>query len=160
MYKCNNTCKKYFTWGYIVYNIESGLCRIGIRHHLRQNGHNFFYKICHFFFIWYVVGLLQYSKSAWSKVRTPTVYIFVSCILMPQNCIRTGKVGKCTPYFQCFQVQGYLFYIFKLNNAIYNLGVPSLHHKHHVVLFLFIIFTCILLLAVLVYDVYLKTHLI
>ena len=28
-----------------------------------------------FFFICYVVGLLQYSKSVWSKVGTPTVYI-------------------------------------------------------------------------------------
>ena len=28
-----------------------------------------------FFFICYVVGLLQYSKCVWSKVGTPTVYI-------------------------------------------------------------------------------------
>jgi len=25
------------------------------------------------------VGLFQYSKSVWSNVGTPTVYIFISC---------------------------------------------------------------------------------
>jgi hypothetical protein len=49
------------------------------------------------------------------------------------------KVAKCTPYLQCFQIEMYLFYISKLNNAIYMLGVPILHHKHHVVLFIFTI---------------------
>jgi hypothetical protein len=33
-----------------------------------------FYRICIFFFFCYVVGLLQYSKSVWSKVGTPTVF--------------------------------------------------------------------------------------
>jgi hypothetical protein len=32
-----------------------------------------FYGICHFCFICYAVGSLQYSKSVWSKVGTPTV---------------------------------------------------------------------------------------
>ena len=35
-------------------------------------------------------------------------------------------------HIYCFQVQMYLFYISKLNNAIYMLGVTSLDHKHHV----------------------------
>jgi hypothetical protein len=37
------------------------------------------------------------------------------------------KVANCTPYLRCFQVQMYLFYIPKLNNAIDMLGIPSLH---------------------------------
>jgi len=52
---------------------------------------------------------------------------------------KVEKVAQCKPYLQCFQVQRYPFYISKLNNAIYMLGVPSLHHKHHVVIFIFII---------------------
>ena len=59
----------------------------------------FFYEICHFCFIWYVVGLLQYSKSAWSKVGTPTVYMLISCILMLQNCIWSGKSCKMYAIF-------------------------------------------------------------
>ena len=37
--------------------------------------------------------------------------------------MKSGKVAKCMPYLQCFQVQMYFFYISKLNNAIYMLGV-------------------------------------
>ena len=43
--------------------IQNGLCRIGM----------LFFIICNFFFVYYSVGLLQYSKSVWSKVGTPTV---------------------------------------------------------------------------------------
>ena len=53
-----------------------------------------FYRIRNFYFICYAVGLLQYSKSVWSKVGTPTVNMLISCILMPQNCIRNGKSCK------------------------------------------------------------------
>ena len=45
--------------------------------------------------------------------------MFISCILMSQNCIRSGK--SCKMYaisIQCFQVQMFLFYISILNNAI------------------------------------------
>ena len=49
------------------------------------------------------------------------------------------KYENCTPYLECFQIQMYLFYIPNQNNAIYVLGVPSLHNKH-VVLFMFTIF--------------------
>jgi hypothetical protein len=63
---------------------------------LRQNGHDLFflYRICIFYFICYAVGLLQYSKSVWSQVGTPTIYMLISCILMPENCIRSGKSCK------------------------------------------------------------------
>ena len=46
-----------------------------------------------------------------------------------KNCIRSGKI--VSEVEKCFQVEKDLFYISKLNNAIYMLGVPSLHHKHH-----------------------------
>ena len=42
-------------------------------------------------FICYAVGLLQYSKRVCSKIGTPTVYLVISCILMPQNCIKSWK---------------------------------------------------------------------
>ena len=54
------------------------------------------YITCNVFFICYAVGLLQYSKSVWSKVGTLTVYMLISCILMPENCFRSGK--GCTMY--------------------------------------------------------------
>ena len=63
--------------------------------------------------------------------------MLISCILMPENLFRSGKITKCTPYSQCFQVLRYLFNIFKLNNAIYMPRVPSLFHQHHAVLFIF-----------------------
>ena len=62
----------------------------------------FFHRICNFFIICYAVGLFQYSKNIWSKVRTPTVYIFISCTLMPQNCIRSGKSCKIYAMFTMF----------------------------------------------------------
>ena len=42
-------------------------------------------------FICYAFGLLQYSKSVCSKIGTLIVYIIISCILMTQNGIRSGK---------------------------------------------------------------------
>ena len=87
-----------------------------------------FYRICNFFFICCAIGLLHYSKGVWSKVCTPTVYLVISCwVFYAQICIRSGKVVKCMPYLQCFQVSRYIFYISKLNNVIYMLGVPNLH---------------------------------
>ena len=60
-----------------------------------------------------------FKECKYDKRRHPTVYMFISCILMSQNCIRSGK--SCKMYaisIQCFQVQMFLFYISKLNNAI------------------------------------------
>ena len=37
--------------------------------------------------------------SVWSKVGTRTVYIFISCILMPLNCIGSGKGYKMYAIF-------------------------------------------------------------
>jgi hypothetical protein len=34
---------------------------------------------------------------------------------------------KCMQYLQCFQVQRYFFCMFKLNNAVYLLGVLTLY---------------------------------
>jgi hypothetical protein len=87
-----------------------------------------FYKTCNVFFICYAVGLLQYSKSVWSKVGTRTIYMLISCIFMPENCLRSGKVAKRTPYSQSFLVLRYLFNIFKLNNAMHMPWVPSQFH--------------------------------
>lgn len=39
-----------------------------------------------------------------------------------------GKVTKCTPCLQYFQVQMYFFYISNKNNAIYMVGLPRLHN--------------------------------
>ena len=87
---------------------------------------------CFFFYIEFVIFSLfaiAYMVCSWiiaifkeckyDKRRHPTVYMFISCILMSQNCIRSGK--SCKMYaisIQCFQVQMFLFYISKLNNAI------------------------------------------
>jgi membrane protein required for beta-lactamase induction len=57
------------------------------------------YRTCNVFFICYAVGLLQYSKSVWSKVGTLTVYMLISCILMPKNCFRSGKSCKMYAIF-------------------------------------------------------------
>jgi hypothetical protein len=54
----------------------------------------FFYRTCNVFYICYAVGLLQYSKSVWSKVGTLTVYMLISCIVMPKNRFRSGKSCK------------------------------------------------------------------
>ena len=61
-----------------------------------------FYRTCNVFFICHAVGLLQYSKSVWSKVRTLTVYMLISCILMPENCFRSGKGCKMYAIFTMF----------------------------------------------------------
>ena len=66
-----------------------------------------FYGIFNFCFIFYAVGLVLYSKSVLSKMGTPTVYIFISCSLMPQFCIRSGNSCKCTQHLQCFQIHRY-----------------------------------------------------
>ena len=55
-----------------------------------------------FYFICYAAVLLQYSKSAWSKVGTITFYMFTSCILMPQNGIRGGNICKMDAIFTMF----------------------------------------------------------
>ena len=93
-----------------------------------------FFRTCNVFFICYAVGLLQYSKSVWSKVRTLTVYRLINCILMPENCFRCGK--SCKMYAIFTKVLRYLFNIFTLNNAIYMPRLPNLFHQHHVVLFI------------------------
>ena len=49
------------------------------------------------------------------------------CLIIHKLYQQWIKVAKCTPYLQCFQVQMYPFCIFTLNNAIYMMGVPSLH---------------------------------
>jgi hypothetical protein len=59
-----------------------------------------FHRTCNVFFICYAVGLLQYSKSAWSKLGTLTVYMIISCILMPEHCFRSGK--NCKMYLAYF----------------------------------------------------------
>ena len=61
-----------------------------------------FYRTCNVFFIFHAVGLLQYSKSAWSKEGTLTVYMLISCILMPENCFRSGKGCKMYAIFTMF----------------------------------------------------------
>ena len=58
-----------------------------------------FYRTCNVFFICYAVRLLQYSKSVWSKVGTLTVYMLINCILMPENCFRSGKSCKMYTLF-------------------------------------------------------------
>jgi hypothetical protein len=55
---------------------------------LWQNGHDFFFFIC------YAVGLLQYSKSVWSKVGT-NLYFNASKLYQ-----KWKKVAKCTRYLQ------------------------------------------------------------
>jgi hypothetical protein len=67
-----------------------------------------FYKTCNVFFICYAVGLLQYSKSVWSKVGTLTVYMLISCILMPENCFRSGKSCKMYTLFTKVSFQHFL----------------------------------------------------
>ena len=61
-----------------------------------------FDKTCNVLLICHAVGLLQYSKSVWSKVRTLTVYMLISCILMPENCFRSGKGCKMYAIFTMF----------------------------------------------------------
>jgi hypothetical protein len=61
-----------------------------------------FFWTCNIFFICYEVGLLQYSKSVWLKVGTLTVYMLISCILMPKNCFWSGKSCKMYAIFTQF----------------------------------------------------------
>jgi hypothetical protein len=45
---------------------------------------------------------LQYSKNGLSTVETATVYMLISCILMPENCFRSGKSCKMYAIFTMF----------------------------------------------------------
>ena len=58
-----------------------------------------FNRICIIFFSIYAIGLLQYTKSIWSKIGTHTVYMLTSCILMPENCSINGKSCKMYAIF-------------------------------------------------------------
>ena len=73
-----------------------------------------FYRICNFCFVCYVVGLLQYPKRVCSKVGIPTVYLVTSCILMPQNCIRSGKGFNMYAIFTMFSSSGVPFLHFQI----------------------------------------------
>ena len=84
----------------------------------------FFNRICNFFFICYAVGLLQYSKSVWSKVGAPTVYMLISCILMAENCIRSGKSGKMYAIFTMFSSSEVSFQHFQIKQCY----IYSLYH--------------------------------
>ena len=70
------------------------------------------------------------------RLYDQTVYIFISCILMPQNCIKSGKSCQMYAIFTMFSSSGAPFLHYHTINM---LGVPNLHHKHHVVLFIFTI---------------------
>ena len=72
------------------------------------------YRTCNVFFICYAVGLLQYSKSVWSKVGTLTVYMLISCILMPENCFRSRKSCKMYAIFTQFSSSEVSFQHFKI----------------------------------------------
>ena len=73
-----------------------------------------FYLLC--------IGLLQYSKTAWSKVGTSTVYMFIRCILMPENGTISRKSCKMNHIFtmlsssevsfQHFQIKQRYIYIY------------------------------------------------
>ena len=73
-----------------------------------------FYKTGNVFFICYAVGLLQYSKSVCSKVGTLTVYMLISCILMPENCFRSGKSCKLYAIFTRFSSSEVSFQHFEI----------------------------------------------
>jgi hypothetical protein len=82
-----------------------------------------FYRTCNVFFICYEVGLLQYSKSVWSKVGTHTLYMLISCIFKMMfshrhltRLIMGGKVSG----FVWFHVIFFFieFRSFALNNKI------------------------------------------
>jgi hypothetical protein len=80
-----------------------------------------FYRISNVFFICPADGLLQYSKSVWSKVGTLTVYMLISCILMPENCFRSGK--GCTMYAIFYGSQFFLIlYLIKISEC------PSIYY--------------------------------
>jgi hypothetical protein len=53
--------------------------------------------------------ILQYSKSVRSKVGTRTVYMLIICILMHENCFRSGK--SCKMYL-AYSINIMLCYLF------------------------------------------------
>ena len=59
------------------------------------------YRIYNFYLL--CSWIIAYSTSAWSKVGTLTVYFFIKCILMPPNCIRSGKCCKMYAIFTVFK---------------------------------------------------------
>jgi hypothetical protein len=98
-----------------------------------------FYRICNFV-LFAMVGLLQYSKTVWSKVGTPTVYKFIRCISMPENGIISRKCCKMNAIFTMLSSSEVSFQHFQIKQCyiyIYILGVPSLCLLHHEVLFIF-----------------------
>jgi hypothetical protein len=97
-----------------------------------QNCHDF-YRICIFFSL-FAMQFDYYSIQCLVKGRhSHCLYAHK----LYSNAWKCGKtVAKCMPYLQYFQVLEYLFNIFKLNNAIYMLGVPIIYYTHHVVLFI------------------------
>ena len=81
------------------------LCRIGIRQsYLRQNGHDFFYRACNFLLYLLCSWIIAIIKEGMLKGRI-------------SHCLFSH--AKCMPYLQCSQVQRYIYYISKLNNAIH-----------------------------------------
>ena len=97
---------------------------------------------------WFLIEFVTFSLFA---MYSWIIAIFKECMIKGRNfyCLYIHKLyfnasklyqkWKKLQNLQCFQVQKmYLFYISKLNNAIYiMLRVPSIHYKHHVVLFIF-----------------------
>jgi hypothetical protein len=83
------------------------------------------------YFIYYEVRLLQYSKIARSKLRTPTVDIFISSKLISQICIRSERVATISIViyvFNVFKFRG-TFSTFPNHIALYMLGVHRLHQN-------------------------------
>jgi hypothetical protein len=73
-----------------------------------------FNRTCNVLFICYAVGLLQYSKSVWSNVGTLTVYMPISCILMPANGFRSEKSCKMYAIFTMFSSSEVYFQHFEI----------------------------------------------
>ena len=55
-----------------------------------------------FFFLYLLCSLNITVFSVWSKVGTLTVYMLISCICMPENCLRSGKSCKMYAIFTMF----------------------------------------------------------
>jgi hypothetical protein len=53
-------------------------------------------------------------QSVWSKVGTLTVYMLISCILMPENCFRSGKSCKLYAIFTRFSSSEVSFQHFEI----------------------------------------------
>ena len=68
------------------------------------------------FFSFLFAMQLEYCniQSAWSKVGTPTVYMLISCILMLQNCIWSGKSCKMYAIFTMFSSSEVSFQHFQI----------------------------------------------